>query len=342
MGFPAVSEEFASFLLLGGAAVAGYAAVRGAIDALLPPDDPNPAKRAVIHSAMTAIISIAAIFHHPALLDIAVGVPFSATIAAITLALGVVLFVAPPPNPTAPPISHRAWAFVLPTGLLTLLTGFTGELTLHNALVLAAEGGAILLVCIGPGPRAVLPLDSGDQGQTGAGESANPPRRFAVAQALFSLALALVAGWGMVQGSAGLALHNPAFRPGVAAVLALGPAIVLPMIPPLATLAERGRRDEATSAIVGFALINLCVVLPIVVVVQQLMPATTATAQPSATADLPFPILVWRLDTVLLSTIGLLLLPTAVGRWALSRTEGLGLVCVYVVYLFLTLLISHG
>ena len=342
MSFAPVSEEFASFLLLGGSAVAGYLAMRGMVDALVCADDPAPAKRAVIHSIMTAVISLAAILHRPALADVAVGVPFSATVAAVTLALGVILSVAPRTDPTVGPIYHRAWAFLLPTGLLTMLIGFSGELSPRSALMLAAEGGAILVVCIGPRARPELPLVSGVGDPERGEEMAKSRGGLAVAQAFFAIALAVVAGLGMVQGAAGLALHNPAFRPGVSAVLALGPAIVLPMIPPLATSAERGRRDEATSTIVYFALINLSVVLPLVVVAGQLIPAAVATTEPSARANLQFPILVWRLDTVLLTTIGLLLLPTAIGRWALSRAEGLGLIGVYVIYLFLTLLVSHG
>ena len=308
------------------------------MDALFPTDDPAPARRAVIHATMTALISLVALFHRPPLLDLAVGVPFAATIAALALALGVVLFVAPPQRPAHRPIVHRAWAFLLPTGLLTLLIGFTGALTLHSGLMLAAEGGAILLVCLGPPSRPVFSLDSPQRGlEPGAQKSGGP---LAVAQTILALALAVIAAWGMVQGAAGLAIHSAMFRPGVAAVLVLGPAIVLPMIPPLATLAERGRRDEAITAIVGFSLINLCVVLPVVIVAGQLIQRLAATTQPSA--DLPFPILVWRLDTVLLSTIGLLLLPTAIGRWTLSRIEGLALIGLYVIYLFLTLLISHG
>jgi Ca2+/Na+ antiporter len=291
---------------------------------------------------MTAIVSLAAIFHRPALLDISVGVPFSAAVAAITLALGVVAFVAPPQNPSGAATSHRAWAFLLPTGLLTLLIGFGGAISLASALILVVEGAAILLVCAGPGTLAAIPLDLAQNEPSTIPNIARTARKFAGAQLLFAFLLAIAAGWGLVQGAGGLALHNPAFRPGVAAALALGPAIVLPMIPPLATLAEHGRRDEAISTIVGFALINLCVALPLAVVVQQLTHGITTTTQPSAPAGLPFPILVWRLDTVLLSTIGLLLLPTAIGRWALSRTEGLGLVGVYVIYLFLTLVISHG
>lgn len=333
-----MSEESASLLLLGGAAVASYAAARAAADALLPLDKPAPAKRAAVHAAMTAIISLAAILHRPALLDIAVGVPFAATIAAITLALGVILFVGPlqkpPINLTAKPIAHRPWAFVLPTGLLLLLIGFTGQLTPRNALVLAAEGGAVLLVCIAPSGRLAQPSDPAP--------TARPVPQLALLQTIVAFALAIIAAWAMMQGASALATHNSIFRPGVAAVLVLGPAIVLPMIPPIATLAERGQRDEAINTIVAFALINLCVVLPLVIVAQRLIENTTATTQPFAAGALPFPILVWRLDTVLLATVGLLLLPTAIGRWALSRAEGIALIGVYVIYLFLTLLISHS
>jgi Ca2+/Na+ antiporter len=114
------------------------------------------------------------------------------------------------------------------------------------------------------------------------------------------------------------------------------------MIPAVATLAERGRRNEAISVIVAFALLNVCVVLPAIIFVHHLIPAANTTIQPAEALDLPFPILVWRLDTVLLSTVGLLLLPPAIGRWSLARGEGVALITAYVFYLFLTLVISHG
>jgi Ca2+/Na+ antiporter len=321
--------------------------MRAASDALLPADEPAPAKRAILHSAMTLIVCIAAIFHRPALLDIAVGVPFAATVAAITLALGVVLFVASPEIAEAAKISDTArprqiWAFLLPTGLLALLIGFTGEVTMRSALMLAAEGAAILTVVAGSRSRSVVPLAPHPGDRPDETAATNTHSKLVFLQAFAALALAIVGAFGMVQGASGLSLQSPAFRPGVSAVLALGPAIVLPMIPLLATLAERGRRDEATSAIISFALINLCLVLPLIVIVHHFLPTSIAATQPSAPENLPFPILVWRLDTLLVSTVGLLLLPTAIGRWTLSRGEGLGLVGVYVLYLFLTLLVSHG
>jgi hypothetical protein len=359
MFFPPISDEYASFFLLGGSAVAGYAAVRALVDALPPSSSPAPVRHAIVHASMTAIVCVAALLHRPALLDVAVGVPFSTAVAAMTLALGVVLFVAPafptygsrahgsPRQTSASGAGFRgAWAFLLPTGLLTLLIGFSGRLSTSSGLILAAEGAAILLVS--RSPRSRTKTSSILSGESDSSERAPAVRRhpaLSFAQAVLAVLLMLLAGWGLVQGAGGMALHNPAFRPGVAAVLALGPAIVLPMIPPLATLAERGRRDEATSAVVAFALINLCAVLPMVVVAQRLTQfasASAAATQPSLPTDLPFPILVWRLATVLLSTVGLLLLPTAIGRWTLARAEGLGLVGLYVIYLFLTLLISNG
>jgi Ca2+/Na+ antiporter len=336
---PPLSDELASLLLLGGSGVASYAASRALVDALLPANDPAPGKRAGIHALMTAIVALAAVLHRPALLDVAASVPFSATIAALTLALGVVLFVAPPQKPNFRDSDHRTWAFVLPTGLLTLMIGFTGALSVHSGLILAAEGGAILLVCMGREGRKTL---AGGSSLMSADPAFDSHPRFAIAQAILAFALAIIAGWGMAQGAAGLSAQSPLFRPGVAAVLVLGPAVVLPMIPPIATLAERGRRNEAISAIVAFALLNLCVVLPAIICVHHLVQTAIAATQPSAILELPFPILVWRLDTVLLSTVGLLLLPPAIGRWSLARGEGLALMAGYVVYLFLTLVISHG
>ena len=48
---------------------------------------------------------------------------------------------------------------------------------------------------------------------------------------------------------------------------------------------------------------------------------------------MPYPLTVWRIDTVLVLVLGFALLPLALGRWSLGRTEAGGLIVAYAVYL---------
>jgi hypothetical protein len=50
--------------------------------------------------------------------------------------------------------------------------------------------------------------------------------------------------------------------------------------------------------------------------------------------------LAWRLDTVLLVALGIMMLPVSVGRWMLGRYEGMGLMIGYAMYLMLVVTMS--
>ncbi|HLL88272.1 MAG TPA: hypothetical protein VK324_03120, partial [Tepidisphaeraceae bacterium] len=81
--------------------------------------------------------------------------------------------------------------------------------------------------------------------------------------------------------------------------------------------------------------INLCVALPMAVGVWY---AARAGWLPDLPAAIPFPLGVWRVDTVLLIVLSLPLVPTAMNRWTLGRAEGVGLILMYGVYLVLVTL----
>jgi Ca2+/Na+ antiporter len=347
-----LTVEQASGLLLGGSAIAAYAATRAALDALVPAHKPATTQRVIVHGGMVAIVSLVALFHRSAMVDIAVGTPFAAAVAAATLVLGVIVMVntqregdAVPRRETAAAAAQRGpLAFLLPVALLLLLIGFTGKISGQDGLVLMVEGFAIFLVSRRPALRARRSTMEAGKARD---EAAQPRRHpvLVILELLLAIALAVLAAWALVQAAGELALHNPAFRPGVAAAVVMGPIIVLPMITPLATLAESGRGDEAINAAIGFVLVSLCVVLPVVAWAYSWVPgdaaATQPASQPAEAAVLPFSMILWRLDTVLLGAVGLLLLPIATGRWKLSRTEGLGLITMYVMFLFLSLVLSR-
>jgi hypothetical protein len=66
-----------------------------------------------------------------------------------------------------------------------------------------------------------------------------------------------------------------------------------------------------------------------------------ADAPPVWTDGVPYPMAAWRLDTVILVVLGLVVLPVALGRWTLSRRDGLLLVIAYALYLTLTAILGR-
>jgi Ca2+/Na+ antiporter len=50
-----------------------------------------------------------------------------------------------------------------------------------------------------------------------------------------------------------------------------------------------------------------------------------------------FPPPMWRIDNVILIVVGVFLLPVAIGKWSLSREEGMVLIAAYFFYLTATL-----
>jgi hypothetical protein len=151
---------------------------------------------------------------------------------------------------------------------------------------------------------------------------------------------------------------------GLLTATILSPLLILPMIGTSTELAQRNRGSMAVDAPMGVALLNICALLPIVVMVadakqwllQRLLPRFKAPwvvdgllprlhlhptpLVPPAVFELhpfPFPLGVWRVDVVMLTALGLFLMPVALGRWSLSRRQGLGMMVGYAIYLMLAI-----
>ena len=308
MILPALSFNFASTLLLAGAATAASIGGNVIANLLRSTDRPSAWAQAIAFACMTAAIGIAAIHHDPAMTSEAVGVCFSSSVAAMTLGLGVVLVVANRAGPAGPVSMNRSASMLLPVALLVQLIGFSGKIQPKHAAMLVVEGIALAPLCI----------------------QWSRPRRmsmFGILQLMLSIGLIALAGWAAVISIADLATRSELFRPEVSCALVLGPVIVLPMIPMLATMAEIGLAATAIETIILFVLLNFCIVLPLLCALQP---------------NMAIPLLSWRLDSLLLVAIGLLLLPPSIGRWTLGKREGTALVACFVMYLMVTLIITLG
>src|SRR5207247_307768 len=130
---------------------------------------------------------------------------------------------------------------------------------------------------------------------------------------------------------------------GLVATAVMSPLLALPILGTGAIAAQNGKMQSIMSSIVAIVLLNLCCLLPLVIIshyARQLILAHHNGAHGrellSNLLPVPFPLAVWRVDTVLLMVLGLLLIPISLGRWTLRKHEGAALAAVYTAYLFVS------
>lgn len=320
-------------LLFSAAGLVVYIASRAAVDALTSATDPSPGKMAVaqwIPIAWTAIL--ATLLGHS---EIGIGVVFSTSIAALALDLGVLTIMSPPP-PEAHPPGARAWPFTIPAALLALLAGFSGSLSGWHALMMSLLGIAIWMVW----------TSTSDVPPSTAPSQYIPPRARRLNRWQFILAI-VIAGLGAYLGIQAIVAADARTRistGGLVAAAVMSPLLVLPLLGTGAAAAQNGHMPSAMSTIVAVVLLNLCCLLPVVVVCNYVHDAVVAWRAGShaplelldALRPVPFPLAVWRVDCVLLIVLGLFLVPVSLGRWTLKKGEGAALALVYTAYLFVS------
>lgn len=200
--------------------------------------------------------------------------------------------------------------------LVASWAGITSVRHVSTALHLTSSGVITALMLA---PAMVLPM-------IGAGSVLSSEGKYdhAVATLVGFVMLQLCAVLPM---SAGLWLSRPIWNPPLQAMIA--PLQRLPQVPVTAdapTTLPATYPSTARSASTT-----------------QSMPSTQEAGAPDVIEDHPlaYPMAVWRVDTVLLIAVGLMLLPVSLGRWTLGGIEGTGLICAYVVYMTLTAIISR-
>ena len=347
-------------LIAAGAAML-YVASRAAADALAGADPGRPGLRGVGHCLPIAAVALMCL--HPGIASpgpeggrpqVAVGLLFASSVACLSLVLGIVTYLAP--AVTLPP-TRRAWPFVLPAALLALVAGFSGTLTWTHAGMFALLGLVVMNLWVGADElepvRDPFPPSA---------DPAGPVRNWKTwLQLGLALALCLVGGWAAARGAAKLESSSRVFSGALVAGTVLSPLLALPVLGTTARLAERGDAGSAVATLVAMALVNLCLALPLVIVVnyavtgaaQPTVATATATA-PSPTAPpegvlgalstfgqpAPFPLVSWRIDAVVLAVLGFAMIPWAIGRWTISRLESTALIFGYAVYLAMVTFLS--
>jgi Ca2+/Na+ antiporter len=385
MPFAAFVRDNAAVLLLAGAAAGWYAASFAATDALA---GTRLALRRRTFAQWLPVITMALVATLAQQTDIALGVLFATSVAALALVLGIVTvtheFGRTPTNPGGFPVieprgeegasmgelidapstpatrGRRLWAFVLPAALIVLLAGFTGRFNGLHAMLLALEGLVILSVWNARGE-----FDEVDAAPPEPAPRTNPGALRRAVEFALAVVLALLASWAGVRATRDVSREIGLVSGGFVAAMLVAPALVLPMIGSGMALARANLYPGAISASVGVVLLNLCFGLPLVIgtwyakplwtdrtdrLVAMIVPAEPAPTTAPVTDVNPiapdpsmrFPIALWRVDTVVLILLGLVLLPLSVGRWLPGKFEGVLLVFVYVIYMGLTTWVARA
>jgi hypothetical protein len=283
LGLGALLVYFASRMLadfgeLSRAEPLGGVAVRGRIESRAG-SIARPMRAAVGHWLVIAALALGAVLAGQS--DLAIGIVFSSTIAALSVGVGLLAALRNRSDdatagrsiggsgvaiealgaPTGAPIGAAAWRLLVPAALVPLLGGFSGRLGVLDCVILVAIG--ILAVMLWRGGRHLI---GGAQREAasnarGLGLVLGAGLGLLLALVLSGIAVALtLRGAGVIMR----AWEVPAT--GVAAAL-LGPIVVIPLV---ALASGSGETSQATridplARCAGVGLLNLCLLLPIVV-----------------------------------------------------------------------------
>lgn len=304
----------AEFLMVAGVTIQ-YIGTRAGLGALASSDGPAPGRRAIAQWVPIMATALAAVvMGHP---EMAVALVFGSSVACLSLVLGMSTYVGPLAE--FPP-SRRLWPLVLPPAIFSLLAGFHGSLNWFHAILLLIMGAAFLSLWMEASP-ANLP-----------GPAAPEPRQRSHAGwgLLLALALAGIGAWAAARGAIAAGERSRLITAQLLAGTVLSPLLLLPALGASSMLAQREQTGAAVTALTGTVLLNLCLLLPMVILLHYGLSGLLHVAETRAT---PYPLMVWRVDTVMLVVLGFALVPVAAGRWLPGRLESMLLVLAYAAYL---------
>lgn len=265
--------------------------------------------------------------------EMALGAILSASVASLGLVAGMALLQRRPADPPGP--ETGTWALLTPVALAILLIGLSGDLGPVALLALLALA-LVLIPAVRVPPLPVLTQP------TPTSELAPPPtppptpRPPLADLAVFFLAflVSLLAGWAAIEGATLLSLRNTNAPAGLLAACVLGPASTMPFLGLVIARANDGHTYHALGLCVRFALTAVLTLLPLAALIH----FARAYLLSAPTLAMPFPATLWRIETVLLLAISVLLVPLSSGRFTPKKRDGALLLALYVVYLILSAL----
>jgi Ca2+/Na+ antiporter len=294
---------------------------------------------------------------HP---EMAVGIVFGTSVGAMTTVIGFIALAGPIED--GPPQWRRIWPFQLVACILVLIVGFKGFLDYRDAIALIVQGLVMWFLWNDhPQPTPQSVLENAWSGNTGAAAGLAPASNsdpgadpaltgsdiaLLAVQLILTAALLWLGSWSITKGAVHTSQHVGGLSTSGLAGSVISLSMVLPMMYGAWRHAEGGRGWAPLTTQIGVVLLNLCILLPLLILipyiavkVPQVAHWAGDTLEPRG--DLPtlliFPSPMWRVDNVILIVVGVLLLPVSIGKWRLGREEGMILMAGYFFYLTTTL-----
>ncbi len=276
--------------------------------------------------------------------EMAVALVIGSSVAILAMVGGFVAMAAPMDE--VPPGHQAVWMLAPVPVILALMGGMRGFMDWTGAVVLLAEGGALLW----------LWWTTDDEGRRDWVSAAAGPKsaRLGLASAAVVIALAAVSAWAAGLGT--MVFHREEIRFSVAAITGslLSIALTMPMISTATAPVHRGEVSRAISGNLGTALLNTCFGLPLALAAFSLRhwarPFPRHRGQVSywlASRHLKDFIGqnltyagIWRIDLIALLVLSILSIPLALGYLRLDRRTATVLIVGYCLYLLAFLISS--
>ncbi|MCC6239195.1 MAG: hypothetical protein IT448_02700 [Phycisphaerales bacterium] len=327
-----------------------YIATRSALNAAFDPRTDTSGRLAWTMALPISLVAGLAVFMDRA--DLAIALLFASSVAALSLVSGLCAFLSPVKQ--VPACVGRIGLFLIPLALLAILTGFSGHLSLTHAVVFALQGLFIYYVRTDPSAslkNELAPVLLDDLPAT----SAKPSWR--VTELVLVGLTVLIATYLVNVSSTAASSPLVRFSDSLLAVGVFTPVLLLPMLGTGMVLIHKGRNIVTAHAAVLLAIINLCVILPLVITLCYFQPLlfrinhwltgsrdAIAAGQAVSSWHLPyppsFPLATWRVDSVVLLILAVAALPVATNKLPLGRREGMALIMLYALYLITSALIG--
>jgi hypothetical protein len=251
----------------------------------------------------------------------AIALLVSAAVLVATLGLGVSTIDLPPGQSGASPVLRC----LLPLSATACLAGFHGEITWLIALGLLVVGALTLWTADDlRHPERV------------------PAKPLAVLPAVFFLPVGL---WLLVIASTVFRHASGSAASTPVVVLLIAPACLLALLGLLTAEARQHAPETPQETASGLAIVCLGLGVPLVAIVGRAWPiavnavsgsiprlSSLAATQPADFPHVAMPLATWRVDTVLLVVVSVMLLPIGTGRFRLGRSEGVALILLYLAY----------
>jgi Ca2+/Na+ antiporter len=294
--------------------------------------------------------------------EIALGIVFGTSVGSLTTVVGFVALGSPVEG--GPARWRRVWPFQIFAALLVFVSGFAGTFKWREAVGLLTEG----LILLGlwsdrstrdePAQATTTTTTTRDVLDEAAARAptlpyarpgtVRPSGRDRVVLALELLLIAALLWLGGVmaaQGAVRVYDQTPRFSTSAIAGSLISIALIMPMTYGQWRRTAGGRAWASVTTQFGVVMLNLCALLPVLILIPYLadhVPQIAHFAGDAFTEGngvprlLVFPAPMWRVDTTILIVAGVFLLPVALGKWALNREEGMILIAAYFFYLVVT------